>query len=333
MSDHVSTQEGRRTCYGLPADWLTGWLAAVGATVVCEDLRLSWTDEEIPLAVFSHQKGHDPIKALSAGWYPLGDRLDAMPGSRDPAKNRNDYSEINVETFAERLHTGRLHPDLFSLTSSLTDLRWEKRTQGNVAVYGPFETSGPGTTKWLHHRCGKAYTSVEDPSKRIGELFEGVAERVPGNGLGLDAGRIGEIRDSGQKPMVDPVAETLAYFALAIFPVRGDGKEVKGTRGRQRGWGIGPYGNWEFIWPTWRQPLDRWGIDTLLTAWHNTWRKIKPDKAEWITSRADWDLLDVNTGWSTSRFVPRSNKDMTRGYGSQQIDPDQHRAGRPNRSN
>lgn len=320
MNLHVSPGQG--TCYGLPSDWLTGWLAAVGATVVDSHLKLWWTEEEIPLAVFSHQQGHDPVKALSDAWPLLGNRLDAMPGARHPTKNRNDYSETSVEVFAERLDAGRHHPDLFSLTSSLTDLSWETRKQGDVALYGSFETTGPGTTKWLHHRCRKVYSCVDDPHKRMAEMFDGTAQRSRGNGLGLDVGRIGAIRDSGAIQMIDPVAETLAYFALALFPVRGDGKQVKASRGRQRGWGIGSYRDWEFIWPTWQQPLDRWGIDALLTAWHNTWRKSKKGKREWKTSRAAWDLLGVNTGWSTSRFVPRTSRDMTRGYGSQQIDPD-----------
>jgi hypothetical protein len=297
-------------------------MAAVGITVIDSNLKLSWTDDEIPLAVFWHEGGDDPIQAVSEAWPLLGERLESMPGARNPAMNRNDYSELNVEVYAQRLDAGHLHPDLFSLTSSLTDLCWESRKQGDVAMYGPFETSGPGTTKWLHHRCCKVFHSVKDPFRGIGDLFEGVGQRVPGNGLGWDADRIGAIRDAGEQPMVDPVAETLAYFALALFPVRGDGRQVKASRGRQRGWGIKPYGHWEFIWPTWIQPLDRWGIDALLTAWHNTWHNRRGVNQRWYTSRADWDLLGIHTGWSTSRFVPRSARDMTRGYGAQQIVPE-----------
>ncbi|MDE0675571.1 MAG: hypothetical protein F4X09_13565 [Gammaproteobacteria bacterium] len=320
MTPHLTTTQDQRICYGLPADWLTGWMAAVGATVVDPQLRLSWTEEEIPVAMFSHQKGHDPVKSLSEVWPSLGRRLDAMPGARDATTNKNDYSEISVKVFADRLAGARNHPDAFSLTSSLTDLHWESSKEGDKAVYGPFETSGPGSTKWLHHRCRKVYSSVGDPTKGMEEMFDGVSQRIADNGLGLDAGRIGAIRDSGETQMVEPVVEGLAYFALALFPVRGAGKQVKASRGRQRGWGVGPYRDWDFIWPAWRQPLDRWGIDALLTAWHNTWRRSKRGKDDWIASRAEWDLLGIHTGWCTSRFKQRTSRDMTRGYGSQQID-------------
>ena len=318
MTIQLTNAQDQRKCYGLPADWLTGWMAAVGATVVDNQLRLSWTEDEVPVAMFSHQKGHDPVKSLSDVWPSLRSRLDHMPGARDATTNKNDYREINVKVFADRLAGARNHPDAFSLTSSLTDLHWEKSKEGDKAVYGPFETSGPGSTKWLHHRCRKVYSSVGDPIRGMEEMFDGVSQRIADNGLGLDAGRIGAIRDSGETQMVEPVAESLAYFALALFPVRGDGKQVQASRGRQRGWGVGPYRDWEFIWPAWRQPLDRWGIDALLTAWHNTWRRREKD--EWRASRAEWDLLGVHAGWCTSRFKRRTSRDMTRGYGSRQID-------------
>ena len=314
------TAPTQRICYGLPAGWLTGWLAAVGATVIDRDLRLSWTDEETPIAVFTHRNAEDPAEVLSARWPRLKGRLDDMPGARDPSKNKNDPTEIGVKVFAARLEAARNHADAFSLTSSLTDLNWETKGQSDVAVYGPFEIAGTGPMKWLHHRCRKVYDdTVGDYPTRIAQLFNGVAERVEGSGLGLDAGRIGAVRDSGEKPMVDPVAETLAYFALALFPVRGDGKQVKAIRGRQRGWGVGPFGDSVFIWPAWKQPLDRWGIDALLTAWHNTWRRNR--KGEWRTSQAKWDLLGVHAGWETTSYRAKKGSDRTRGLGSRSIDP------------
>ena len=41
------------TCAGLPASWLNGWLAAVGATVLDARIRLRWTTGGTPLAVLS----------------------------------------------------------------------------------------------------------------------------------------------------------------------------------------------------------------------------------------------------------------------------------------
>ena len=44
-------------CPGLPADWINGWLAAVGATVLDARIRLHWTTEGTPLAVLSAAEG------------------------------------------------------------------------------------------------------------------------------------------------------------------------------------------------------------------------------------------------------------------------------------
>ena len=36
---------------GLPAEWINGWLAAVGATVLDARIRLHWMTDGVPLAV------------------------------------------------------------------------------------------------------------------------------------------------------------------------------------------------------------------------------------------------------------------------------------------
>ncbi len=318
----------QRLCYGLPAEWLTGWLAAVGVTVLDEQCRLSWTEQENPIAVFSH-RAHDPIKILSDTWPELGDRLDNMPGARNPKTNKKDPRYIGLEAFSARLKDHRNHPDVFSLTSSLTDLRWTMEKKVDVAVYGPFETAGTGPTKWTHERCRKVYGKTDVPDQRIRQLFDGVADRIGVHGLGLDAGRIGAVRDSDEEMMVEPIAETLAYFALALFPVRGDGRQVKNERGRQRGWGVGPYLETEFIWPVWKQPLDRWGIDALLTAWHNTWRRRGKDG--YRSLKAQWSRLGIHAGWKTVRFRSKGQSDRTSGYGSERIHPNANRTRRSNR--
>lgn len=324
------TQPYQRLCYGLPAGWLTGWLAAVGATVLDSRFRLSWTEEENPIAVLSHSTGQDPITLLRDIWPGLGERLDDMPGARDPKSSKNDPNFVGMKDLSEQLKRHRNHGDVFSLTSSLTDLRWTAEKSLDRAVYGPFETSGPGTAKWAHERCRRVYSNTDIPDERIRLLFDGVAARINGYGLGLDTGRIGAVRDSDEKMTVEPIAETLAYFGLALFPVRGDGRQVKNERGRQRGWGVGPYSETEFIWPAWKQPLDRWGIDALLTAWHNTWRR--GGDTGYRTSEAQWSRLGIHAGWKTVRFRSKARIDRTSGYGSERIHPNANRARRSNRS-
>lgn len=321
------TTPRQRLCHGLPAGWLTGWMAAVGVTVLDEQVKLSWTEQD-PTAEFSHRT-QDPVEALSDIWPELGDRLDDMPGARDPDTNKNDLSYVEISSFSTRLNDHSKHPDLFSLTSSLTDLRWKTEKKTEVALYGPFETGGTGPTKWAHERCRKVYRQTDVPAQRIERLFKGVAARIGGHGLGLDAGRIGAVRDSGEDMMVEPIAETLAYFGLALFPVRGEGRPVGYGRGRQRGWGVGPHPETEFIWPAWRQPLDRWGIDALLTAWHNTWRRNAKDG--YRSLKADWSRLGIHAGWKTVRFRSKGRIDRTSGYGAERIHPDANRTRRSNR--
>ena len=36
------------TCPGLPGGWINGWLAAVGATVLDDRVRLHWTTDGAP---------------------------------------------------------------------------------------------------------------------------------------------------------------------------------------------------------------------------------------------------------------------------------------------
>ncbi len=307
--------EATRLCHGLSAGSLTGWLAAVGATVIEKDLRLCWTDRDEPTAVFTHQRGVHPLEALTVAWNSLGDRLAGMPASM---RNKR---YMNVRSFADLLEKYRGHPDSFSLTSAMTDLLLDPspRAPSQSAALGPFETPAQGKLAWgLHYRCSEIYKKMRDSTRGIEQMFDGASERLQSAGLALDAERIGSVRDSAEKPMVDPVAETFAYFALSMFPVRSDGLQRKGARARQRGWQVGPHER-AFIWPAWRQPLDSWGIDALLTAWHNTWRHRGKD--DWRTSQAEWNRLGIHAAWKTTRYSPKSSSDTTRGYGSQPIPP------------
>ncbi len=55
------------TCPGLPAEWINGWLAAVGATVLDARIRLHWMTDGVPLAVLSSAE-IDPVDALVESW-------------------------------------------------------------------------------------------------------------------------------------------------------------------------------------------------------------------------------------------------------------------------
>lgn len=68
-------------CPGWPASWVNAWLAAVGATVLDERIRLRWTTDGEPTAVLSSE-ALDPVGALVESW-PDADFLSDLPIAED----------------------------------------------------------------------------------------------------------------------------------------------------------------------------------------------------------------------------------------------------------
>ena len=61
------------------------------------------------------------------------------------------------------------------------------------------------------------------------DSFAGRAVRVKDNGLGFDQTRLGSLADD-TSIWIDPVVEELAFFGLAILPVRGKGIDRRMSR-------------------------------------------------------------------------------------------------------
>ena len=300
-------------CPGLPADWINAWLAAIGATVLTPGLQLAWTDDALPIAKLRYSS-KDPAAVLTESW-PSRKRLVAMPIARDHPDSRVSIERrVQVEAFIERMTATRRHLDAWTLTSSMTDLAVEN----HEVRHGPFDAAGPGTIKWLHHRLVKTHSHVTDPATQIPASLMGIAELINDNGLGFDIARLRE-----GKKFVDPVVETLGFFGLALFPVRGEGINHRNPRSRQRGWQID--GSNTFVWPAWGQPLDRYGVDALLDAWHGSWRHRKlrnSTKYEWKPDRNIWKRLGVHAAWQSTRYAPASRSETNRGYGSMRLAPE-----------
>ena len=294
------------TCRGLPASWINAWLAAIGATVLSPRLRLRWTEERTPRAVLS-AKDADPVKILSAAW-PGRSTLDELPlaeewGRTPPVKRR-----VNVESFARRVRAARSHPFSWTLSSTMTDLHVD--ASGEVA-HAPFDPAGPGTIKWLHHRLVKVHGTVQPSTERLKESLQGTAPRVQDNGLGFDLTRLASQADQSGK-WVEPVVEVLAFFGLALLPVRGRGTDErlrKSARSTaiQRGWSWTDDGRRRqyFNWPAWRQRLDSAGIDALLDLWTP---KMK-----------NWPSLGVHAAWRSVKYRRKASADTTRGFGAERI--------------
>ena len=295
------------SCPGLPASWVNAWLAAVGATVLDRRIRLHWTTGDAPVAVLSSTE-FDPVEALVESW-PDETFLRDLPIAEDWNGAGELRRVVPLHQFVARVRRARSHPFSWALSSTMTDLCVDQK--GEVA-HAPFDPAGPGTTKWLHHRLLKVHErSGAVCEERLRESLIGRADRVKNYGLGFDATRLGSLADSSD-PWIEPVVELLAFFGLAVFPVRGPGMDRRfGPSGnpdeRQRGWRKGPGSNEpRFVWPAWQHPLDAAGVDALLDVW-NPWRK------------QTWALLNVHAAWQSVRYRRRGSADNTRGIGAEML--------------
>ena len=295
------------TCPGLPASWVNAWLAAVGATVLDPRIRLHWTVDGAPVAVLSSVE-IDPVEALVESW-PDEAFLHELP----VAERWNDAGELRrkvpVKQFVARVKAARGHPFAWTLSSTMTDLSIDKSEE---VAHAPFDPPVPrGFT--LHDRLLAAHReAVSALGGRLRDSFIGKAERVAGNGLGFDSSRVGSLADKSVK-WIDPVVEFLAFFGLAIFPVRGRGVDhhinhIVEPDERQRGWRKASAANVEprrFVWPAWQQPMNTAGIDALLDVW-NPWRK------------QTWVPLGVHAGWRSVRYRPKGDE-RTSAFGAEML--------------
>lgn len=295
------------TCPGLPGEWINGWLAAVGVTVLDARLRLHWTTDGAPQAVLSAAEV-DPVAALVESW-PDAALLSGLPIAESWKGAGEIRRKVPVEAFAARARAARGDLHAWTLSSTMTDLCVDDA--GEVA-HAPFDPAGPGTIKWLHHRLAKVHKHVEPTAGRISDSLGGRAGRVKDNGLGFDQTRIGSQADDASI-RVDPAIEVLAFFGLALLPVRGHGGDRRldrfaDVRERQRGWRktADSRDARRFHWPAWVQPLDASGIDALLDAWN-------PEK------RRAWARVGVHAGWRAVAFQRRASADPTRAFGAERL--------------
>lgn len=280
-----------RTCPGLPADWLNGWLAAVGATVLVPTLTLRWTDEPVPVAVLSLPGHDDPAVRIAQAW-PTPADVEALPIARQLPGMRELKVNCDVETWAERAALARREPFGWTLSSLYTDLGWAHRREPRGVETGRFN---PGVPKGLTMHDRLRSLVLAGSQLELNLSLNGAGTRIRNNGLGFDATRIGSLADDSDK-LVDPVVEVLAFFGLALFPARGDG-----FAGHQRGW-RGTSSRHRFRWCVWEADLDWHGIDATLDLIHGM-----PDERERVGVIGLWEVI---------AYQPRGSKEVTRGFSS-----------------
>lgn len=278
-------------CVGLPGDWLNGWLAAIGSTVVVPGLRLHWSDDPVPLAVLTIP-GQDNVAELVQQHLPTADDVAQFPIARDLAGTERIGLNLNNGQFVERSSIARSSAQSWTLSSLYTDLIWVAK-EGPKIEKGPFLTPMQGVDNTMFDRIDKLVDKIEQGA--VAATFDGVGQRVQQNGIGFDIGRIGSLADDTEM-FVDPVIDVLAFYGLSLFPVRGDGA----TNVRQRGWGNRRTGPGQFRWAAWQPPLTAAGIDALLDRLYQS-----PETGPEFT--ACWELVP---------YRGRGTNDVTRGFGS-----------------
>lgn len=296
-------------CPGLSANWVNGWLAAVGITVLEPRIRLHWSLDATPVAVISSQC-EDPVDTLVSAW-PSSAALADLPVAENWPNDGAEHGvrlprKVPVEALRARMEEARGHPHSWTLTSTMTDLCVDKAGE---ARHAPFDPPAPrGLT--LHHRLEMAHAHVDPPRDWILPCLEGRGQRVKGNGLGFDQTRVGSQGDDAGK-WTDPVVEVLAFFGLALLPARGPGVDLRFSpfaelNMRQKGWLKPSRAENHFFWPAWKQPLDRHGIDALLDAW-------SPNEP------LTWDRYGILAAWKSVQFTRTSDADATRAYGARRV--------------
>lgn len=291
---------------GLTADWLNAWLAAIGITVLAPSIRLSWTDESIPIARFLCPERHS-LASVVATALPDIHQLETLAIHEMPR-------QVNLAVYGEcatraRQHLSAWRTGDFSLAASTTDLvidaKWKEGQE--QLRHSPFDPAAPGTTGSVYDRLVKCWEELNriapSPAEAIAATLSGSGVRVEANGLGFDFRRLAMGVHAKSKKTVDPVVECLCYFGLALFPVRGNGR-----RERPRGWVDPPSRRGAFSWPVWEQPLDAWGIDALLDRVH-----ARPQDMKMLRR------YGVFGSFRSVPYKPMADADTTRAYASERV--------------
>ena len=219
----------RQEAPGLPADWLNGWLAAIGVTVLIPSARLRWTDDGVPSALFEADEPDDLAKRV-ADALPTPQTLARSVIARTLPATRHDFSRnVTLAAFRERAVVERRVGE-GNLAASVSDLSADLKPEN--LEHGAFDPPAPrGETLWSRATACALALAATDIAERVRATFEGSGRREALNGLGFDARRFPAGMHAARDVYADPVVELLAFAALPLFPTRGNGQRV-----RQRLW-------------------------------------------------------------------------------------------------
>lgn len=262
------------------ADWLSAWLAAIGVTRQLPQVKLSWSDDTNPAAVFT-----TPAVELLEDALPTNADVVEIVIAREHADSAMTFPRNpTLEEFAARAEVARKTGD-WSLGSTVSDILPPKR---KYFQHSPFDPSVPaGVT--LHDRMKSALG--ETSRDRVADSMAGSLAPVAVNGLGFDLRRLAASCVPGEAVVVDPVVEVCAFFGLQLFHQ---------TERRTRGWKqVSIFSPGAFTWPTWSQPLDWVAIDAVLDVFYS-----------------GNELAIFGQSFESIAYEMTAAADVTRGYGS-----------------
>ncbi len=297
---------------GLRADWLNAWLAAVGVTVLHRGVRLSWTDEARPRALYSTPPGCVLAEELGR-LMPSSEHLEGLAIARRHLPRR-----VTLPAYVDGCERVRASSRLdFSLGMSVTDL--VELQPGAELPHSPFDPPAPkGITLWERLvRCRQVLGEGDKLVSAVAGSLEGRGRRHAMNGLGFDVQRIPAAVHGDSDPYVDPVVECLAFFGLSLLPLRGDGRRELG-----RGWHPmrGRRGSARFRWPAWEPSLDQWGIDAILGEFHR--RTVALDEGAQPNPLARERVLrrvGVRGCYEVVAYRKKAPNDVTKGMASRRV--------------
>lgn len=273
---------------GLTGSWLNGWLAAIGITVLVPEIRLRWSDDDEPCAVFDSA---DLIDRLVAALPTIEDLHLLAIANVNPLSSHAFPRNPTLEAYCDRCRVARERSD-FSLSSTITDFTGP---DSDRLEHSPFDPSAPkGIT--IHERLVSCLEAIDDPTTMVAASLAGRARRQQLNGLGFDYRRILAPTVPRANVYVDPIVELLAFYGMALIPVRGDMR-----RTRARGWTKSSMKRGAFTWPVWMPWIGTAGIDALLDLY-------------WSGG-----TTGMHVAYSVVPYQQRSTMDSTRGFASERL--------------
>ena len=311
----------RRECPGWTADWLTGWLAAVGTTVMVPGMKLSWKGAGNATRAVLHHPDSDPLEALAQHW-PDGNQFDALPWPRSGKTEQGveyGFGKLSPNDFARYAQKALTHcPDVQWASAALyTDTKLDRDGMCLPSQWG-FVARGRDPHESV--RCCLA--AVTENKQRIALSAEGTPDRPVKKrpdwgrkpalfvfGLQNDYRRLIYGRAELGQGGVDFAAEALSFYGFGVLgPVTIHNKVAKVTGEHRHD------GESRLYIPAWSEPLDRYAVAALMGYWHDLSEKYGNDQRLTDSNARRVNDLGIYSAWRTVSIATGRGRYKDVGY-------------------